>query len=100
MEVSKHAKAKWMVRADFRESVVDAWSEGVRVSMPGYSYTEARFDSKSNMVLLSHGDEIVTVIKCYEHIEIKPLGKVSCLECDWDFQGRKTCPKCGSESWE
>lgn len=70
---SAHAELRRMQRGDSDNdrSLERMWDEGFRCKLDGRSYTEARYDMLENVVLISRGDTIVTVLDATnEEIEV------------------------------
>lgn len=100
MRISTHIKTRWTIRGDFDRDITTAWNNGTRVKLPNYEYGEARYDSRSGVALLSNGDKITTAITRYDHTEVIPLEKVSCIDCGKEFNQVRRCPSCGSMEWK
>lgn len=100
MEISRHIKVRWTIRGDYTRTATDAWTNGIRVKLPNYRYSTARYDSETKTVLMSNGDMVTTVIEAYDHVEVVPLEDVECEGCGDKFHQNQECPSCGSESWK
>lgn len=99
MEISNHVKTMVSIRGDYKRKASNAWREGVKVRLPNYTYGNARLDRETGTILLSDMGMVKTAIRRYPHLEVEPLDSVFCSNCGEDFQGRPTCPSCGTDEW-
>lgn len=99
MEVSSHVRNRWAIRGDYERTAASAWANGTKVRLPNYNYGSARYDYDTDLVFISNGDKITTVIRKYEHNVVIPLEDVECNECGTEFQQMETCPSCGRKDW-
>ena len=99
IDVTDHARTKWLVRGDTTRRIREAWRSGIQVKCPHYSYDSARLDTDSATILLLVGGSITTVLRAFDNTVYHFRVPVKCFDCGQHHHSTKRCPQCGSSLW-
>lgn len=99
VNLTEHAKTKWLIRGDVSKQLSDAWENGDVVDMPHKSCDESRIDTGSKTIMLRRGDDITTVLNAYSGMSYYFRTEVECYDCGQHHHRAGPCPICGSHKW-